>query len=356
MTELTELVADTSWREVLGAIGARRELTEPEIAFAMDQIMSGQATDGQVAGFSFGLFVKGITPAELDFAANGMLSFATELDDEEVLQAVADGAVDIVGTGGDGAHTVNISTMSSVVVAASGVPVLKHGNRAASSKSGGADMLEALGIDIADGRVFSPSHPDFVLRFIFAASYHPAMRYAGPVRRELAVPTIFNLLGPLTNPAQPSCSLIGCAFEEQMEAMAGAYARRGQRVLLVRGSDGLDEVTVTGPTRLFFVEHGEVHEDVIDPEDFGFSYAPADSLRGGTPEYNAEIARQVWASELHGPIRDAVVLNSAASLVASKGLQGRTLQQALAEEVAIADHALSSGRCKEIIESVIANS
>ena len=160
-------------------------------------------------------------------------------------------------------------------MAASGTPVLKHGNRAASSKSGGADMLEALGFDIADGHVNSPAHPDFRLRFLFAAAYHPAMRYAGPVRSQLAVPTLFNLLGPLTNPAQPKASLIGCAFEDQMETMAGAFARRGQRVLVVRGSDGLDEITVTGPTRVFIVEDGNVTEDIIDPLDHGMTHAPA---------------------------------------------------------------------------------
>ncbi|WP_295625635.1 anthranilate phosphoribosyltransferase, partial [uncultured Corynebacterium sp.] len=257
----------------------------------------------------------------------------------------------IVGTGGDGAHTVNISTMSSVVVAASGTPVLKHGNRAASSKSGGADMLEALGLDIADGHVASPEHPDFKLRFLFAATYHPAMRYAGPVRSQLAVPTLFNLLGPLTNPAQPSSSLIGCAFEDQMETMAGAFARRGQRVLVVRGSDGLDEVTVTGTTRVFVVEDGTVTEDVIDPRDYGMELAPADSLRGGEPAYNADVARRVWNGELRGPIRDAVLLNSAAAVVAAKGLGGRDLKTAMAEALEVVRGTLDSGRCAEIMKA-----
>ena len=344
MTQQTVNPSQANWRQVLGLIGARREVPAEGVRFAMDQIMTGQAADAQVAAFAFGIFAKGITAAELDAAATGMLSHAADAAVPD-----ASGAVDIVGTGGDGAHTVNISTMSSVVVAASGTPVLKHGNRAASSKSGGADMLEALGFDIADGHVTSPAHPDFSLRFLFAATYHPAMRYAGPVRSQLAVPTLFNLLGPLTNPAQPAASLIGCAFEDQMETMAGAFARRGQRVLVVRGSDGLDEITVTGTTRVFIVEDGTVVEDVIDPRDYGMEFAPADSLRGGEPAYNAEVARKVWTGELRGPIRDAVLLNSAAAIVESRGLEGGDLKSALTRALAIVTETLDSGRCAEIM-------
>ncbi len=348
MTQQTAHTSQEEWRRVLGLIGAREEVPADGIRFAMDQIMTGQAVDATIAAFAFGIFAKGITAAELDAAATGMLAHASDAGVPD-----ASGAVDIVGTGGDGAHTVNISTMSSVVVAAAGVPVLKHGNRAASSKSGGADMLEALGIDIADGRVASPEHPDFNLRFLFAATHHPAMRYAGPVRSQLGVPTLFNLLGPLTNPAQPASSLIGCAFEDQMETMAGAFARRGQRVLVVRGSDGLDEITVTGTTRVFVVENGEVAEDVIDPRDYGMEYAPADSLRGGEPAYNADVARRVWNGELRGPIRDAVLLNSAAALVAARGLEGGDLKSAMSRALDVVRETLDSGRCADIVEAAI---
>ena len=349
MTQHTANPGQVNWRQVLGLIGARRELPAEAVRFAMDEVMTGRASDVHVAAFAFGLFAKGITPSELDAAATGMLAHAADVELPD-----AAGAVDIVGTGGDGAHTVNISTMSSVVVAASGTPVLKHGNRAASSKSGGADMLEALGLDIADGHVNSPAHPEFRLRFLFAATYHPAMRYAGPVRSQLAVPTLFNLLGPLTNPAQPKASLIGCAFEDQMETMAGAFARRGQRVLVVRGSDGLDEITVTGPTRVFIVEDGNVTEEIIDPLDHGMTHAPADSLRGGEPAYNAEVAHKVWNNEIQGPIRDAVLLNSAAALVAAHGLGGRSLREAMAEKLAVVRETLDSGRCAEIMQAATA--
>ncbi|WP_448852348.1 anthranilate phosphoribosyltransferase [Corynebacterium sp. 335C] len=346
MTGTTERTTQQTWRRVLGAIGARREVPAEDVRFAMDEIMSGRADDAHVAAFAFGIFAKGITPAELDAAADGMLSFAREADVEDL-----DRSVDIVGTGGDGAHTVNISTMTSAVVAAAGTPVVKHGNRAASSKSGGADMLEAFGIDIADGRVRSPEHPDFRMTFLFAATYHQAMRFAGPVRGALGVPTLFNLLGPLTNPAQPPASLIGCAFADQMETMAKAFARRGQRVLVIRGRDGLDEVTVTAPTDVYVVEDGEVRADVIDPADYGMDYAPADALRGGTPEFNADVARRVWAGEDKGPVRDAVLLNAAAALTAAAGLGGRPLREVMAEKLEIARETLDSGRCIGIMES-----
>ncbi|ALA67667.1 anthranilate phosphoribosyltransferase [Corynebacterium lactis RW2-5] len=343
------------WREVLATIGAGKEVSAEGIGFAMDQIMSGVSDDVHTATFAFGLLAKGITPAELDAAADGMLSFARPVPSDGLADAVSRGAVDIVGTGGDGAHTVNISTMSMVVIAASGTPVLKHGNRAASSKSGGADMLEALGIDIEDGVVSSAEHPEFFLRFLFAARYHPAMRFAGPVRKELAVPTLFNLLGPLTNPARPKASLIGCAFEDLMETMANTFARRGQSVLVVRGSDGLDEITVTGPTRVFVVSEGSVHQDVIDPHDYGMEYAPHDALRGGDPAYNAEVARKVWSGELRGPIRDAVVLNSAAALVASRGLGGKSLRESMALAIEDVQRTLDSGLCAEIINAATSN-
>ncbi|MDO5029670.1 MAG: anthranilate phosphoribosyltransferase [Corynebacterium sp.] len=345
--------AAESWRHVLSTIGAGEEVSPEGIRFAMDQIMSGASGDVHTATFAFGLLAKGITPAELEAAAEGMLSFARPVDDPKLADAISRGAVDIVGTGGDGAHTVNISTMSMVAIAACGVPVLKHGNRAASSKSGGADMLEACGIDIEDGVVASPEHPEFYLRFLFAARYHPAMRFAGPVRKELAVPTVFNLLGPLTNPARPQASLIGCAFEDLMETMAGTFARRGQRALVVRGSDGLDEITVTGPTKVFIVENGAVTEDVIDPHDFGMEYSEAGALRGGDPAYNADVARRIWSGELEGPIRDAVILNSAAAIAISRGLDGRPLKDALADAINEVETTLKSGLCMEIVAAAV---
>ncbi|WP_288818845.1 anthranilate phosphoribosyltransferase [uncultured Corynebacterium sp.] len=353
MSEIGDKRAVENWRHVLSTICAGREVSGEGIRFAMDQIMSGASGDVQTATFAFGLLAKGITAAELDAAAEGMLSFARPVHDPQLAGVIERGAVDIVGTGGDGANTVNISTMSMIVIAASGVPVLKHGNRAASSKSGGADMLEAFGVDIEDGLVTSPEHPDFYVRFLFAARFHPAMRFAGPVRKELAVPTVFNLLGPLTNPARPQASLIGCAFEDQMETMANTFARRGQRALVVRGSDGLDEITVTGPTKVFIVENGEVAEDVINPHDYGMEYSEIDALRGGDPAYNADVARRIWAGELEGPIRDAVILNSAAAIAISRGLGGRLLKEAMADSIEEVKETLQSGLCLDILTAAM---
>ncbi|MBV7296252.1 anthranilate phosphoribosyltransferase [Corynebacterium sp. TAE3-ERU12] len=336
------------WIEVLATIGAGKEVPADGVRFAMDEIMSGRADEVHIAAFAHGIFAKGITAAELHAAADGMLSFASPPDAPDAARAV-----DVVGTGGDGAHTVNISTMTAMVVAAAGIPVVKHGNRAASSKSGGADMLEALGIDLDTDRIVAPHHPDFSLTFIFAKNHHPAMRFAGPVRAKLGVPTVFNLLGPLTNPAQPPASLVGCAFANQLDTMAGAYAQRGQQVLVVRGDDGLDEITVTGPTQVRVVHDGTVRADVIRPEDFGLESAPIDALRGGSPEHNADIARKVWSGELDGPIRDAVLLNSAAAIAASRGVGQRPVVEAISEAMDSAREILDSGRCAEILADIV---
>ena len=353
--ELSPAEVTDAWRTTLSAIGSGTALEAAQIRFAMEQIMSGAASEAHTAAFAHGLLAKGITPAELDAAAEVMLSLSTPVTAPDLTEELAARAVDIVGTGGDGAHTVNISTMSAVVVAAAGVPVLKHGNRAASSRSGGADMLEALGVDISDGRVASAEHPDFVLQFLFAARYHPAMRHAAPVRKQLSVPTVFNLLGPLTNPMRPHAGLIGCAFPALMEPMAHTFARRGHNVVVVRGNDGLDEVTVTDTTRALVVSAGSVVEETIDPRDYGMKLAAAAALQGGDPTYNAEVARQVWAGELTGAVHDAVALNSAVALAVARGVPGSNLTAAVAQELESVRSILSSGLCWEIIRAAIAS-
>lgn len=189
--------------------------------------MSGASGDVQVVMFTFGLLAKGITAVEFDAAAGGMLSFVRSVHGPQLAGIIERGTVDIVGAGDDGADTVSISTMSTIVTAASGVPALERGNRAASSKSGGVDMLEAFGTDIEDGLVTSPEYPDFYVCLLFAVRFHPATRFAGPVHKELAAPTAFNPLGPLTNPTRSQASLTGCVLEDQMETMANIFVRRG---------------------------------------------------------------------------------------------------------------------------------
>ena len=278
--------------------------------------MTGVATPAQIAAFGVSMKMKRPTPAEVSELADTMLSHARRVPTD----VIGTDTVDVVGTGGDGANTVNLSTMAAVVVGACGVPVVKHGNRAASSLSGGADTLEALGVRIDLG-------PDEVARcvaevgigFCFAPQFHPSLRHAGAARREIGVPTVFNLLGPLTNPASPRAGLIGCAFGDLAEVMAGVFAARRCSVLVVHGDDGLDELTTTTTSTIWRVQAGTIDRLTFDPAGFGFARAELSELVGGDAEFNAAEARSVFAGGT-GPVRDAVILNAAGAMVAHAGL------------------------------------
>lgn len=339
-----------TWPGVLDRIGRHEELSESQITWAVSRIMEGGSTDAQLAAFAFGLRVKGITAAELSAAASAMRAYATPVDFSDIPDAV-----DIVGTGGDGHHTVNISTMASFVVAATGVPVVKHGNRAASSKCGGADVLEVLGLDI--DRSPETIHEDALktgFAFMFAKTYHPAMRFAGPVRSELAVPTLFNLLGPMTNPAGPKFGLIGCAFRDMMPIMGGAFAHQGVRALIVRGLDGMDEISVCAPTEVVTVDAaGRTGEFTINPRTYGLDVYDDDALKGGDPQYNADIARRLMAGEITGAVKDAVLINAAAALTAVHGWEGDDLRSALTTQLAVARDALESGAAQQKMNDII---
>ena len=281
--------------------------------------MTGAATPAQIAALGVAMRMKVPTAAEVGELADVMLSHGRRLPTD----GIGTDTVDIVGTGGDGVSTVNLSTMAAIVVAATGVPVVKHGNRAASSLSGGADTLEALGVRIDLG-------PDEVARsvaevgigFCFAPRFHPSYRHAAAARREVGVPTVFNLLGPLTNPGQPRAGLIGCAFPELGEVMAGVFAARRSSVLVVHGDDGLDELTTTTTSTIWRVQAGTVDRLTFDPAGFGFARAALDELLGGDAPSNAAEARSVLAGS-KGPVRDAVVLNAAGAIVAHAGLSSR---------------------------------
>lgn len=278
--------------------------------------MAGSATSAQIAAFGVAMQMKGPTAAEVGELADVMLSFGRKVPTDKI----GTDTVDVVGTGGDGANTVNLSTMAAIVVAAAGVPVVKHGNRSASSLSGGADTLEALGVRIDLG-------PDEVARsvaevgigFCFAPQFQPSYRNASVARREIGVPTVFNLLGPLTNPARPRAGLIGCAFGELAEVMAGVFAARRSSVLVVHGDDGLDELTTTTTSTIWRVQAGTIDRLTFDPAGFGFARAEVGELLGGDAQANAEEARSVLAGT-KGAVRDAVVLNAAGALVAHAGL------------------------------------
>lgn len=316
MTELAEGPVTSSWPEILGRLTNAAELDPGQSAWAMDQIMTGAATPAQIAAFGVSMKMKGPTSAEVRELADTMLRYASRVPTD----VIGTDTVDVVGTGGDRANTVNLSTMAAVVVAAAGVPVVKHGNRAASSKSGGADMLEALGVRVDLG-------PEQVARcvaevgigFCFAPVFHPSFKYAGPPRREIGVPTVFNLLGPLTNPARPRAGLIGCAFGDLAEVMAGVFASRRASVLVVHGDDGLDELTTTTTSTIWRVQAGTIEKLTFDPLGFGFPRARVSELVGGDAETNAAEARRVFGGAT-GPVRDAVVLNAAGAMVAHDGL------------------------------------
>ncbi|OBJ32395.1 MULTISPECIES: anthranilate phosphoribosyltransferase [Mycolicibacter] len=304
------------WRQVLGGLTSGRDLPRGQAAWAMEQIMAGSATSAQIAAFGVAMQMKGPTAAEVGELADVMLSFGRKVPTDKI----GTDTVDVVGTGGDGANTVNLSTMAAIVVAAAGVPVVKHGNRSASSLSGGADTLEALGVRIDLG-------PDEVARsvaevgigFCFAPQFQPSYRNASVARREIGVPTVFNLLGPLTNPARPRAGLIGCAFGELAEVMAGVFAARRSSVLVVHGDDGLDELTTTTTSTIWRVQAGTIDRLTFDPAGFGFARAEVGELLGGDAQANAEEARSVLAGT-KGAVRDAVVLNAAGAIVAHAGL------------------------------------
>lgn len=303
--------ATTSWPSVFSELLAGRDLDRAAAEWAMGQIMSGEATPAQVAGFLIGLRSKGESVDEMQGLAEQMLAHARRIE-------VPGPSLDIVGTGGDRAHTVNISTMASVVVAASGVLLVKHGNRAASSSSGSADVLEALGINLAlpPERVAELAH-EVGITFCFAQTFHPSMRHAAVARRDLGVGTAFNFLGPLTNPAQPTYAAVGCADARMAPLLAGVFASRGKDAAVFRGDDGLDEVTVSTTTHVWWVRGGAVTQRRLDPTRVGVTLQPVEALRGGDAEHNAGVVRTVFGGA-HGAVRDAVLLNAGLALMLTR--------------------------------------
>ncbi len=309
-----------TWPDLINALVDQQNLQADETAWAMGQIMGGDATPSQIAAFVVALRAKGETPEEVAGFVDAMLAVAQPLK-------VQGPALDVVGTGGDMAQTVNISTMSALVAAAAGARVIKHGNRAASSKCGSADVLSELGVVIElPGPAVERCVDEVGIGFAFAPVFHPAMRFAGPTRKEIGVPTVFNILGPLTNPARPSAAMIGCANLRLAPVMADVLARRGTNALVVRGFDGLDEVTIFADTEVWDITRDRaVSLASIVLAETGISEGRASELQGGTAELNARIARDVFAGVVDGPlqaVRDAVVLNTAASLVAWDAANG----------------------------------
>ena len=296
-----------TWPDLLSSLLAGEDLSTEAAAWAMEQVMSGEASPARLAGFLVALRAKGESADELRGLADVMLEHSNRIE-------VAGPSLDIVGTGGDRAHTVNISTMASIVIASCGIRVVKHGNRAASSSSGSADVLEALGVNLT----LSPAQVVRVaesagITFCFAQAFHPSMRYAAEARRDLGIPTAFNVLGPLTNPARPTFTAVGVADLRMAPLMAGVFAGRGTDAAVFRGDDGLDELTISTTSHVWWVREGQVREHRLDPRDLGLELNPLETLRGADAAYNADVARRVLAGE-RTPVRDAVVLNAGIAL------------------------------------------
>jgi anthranilate phosphoribosyltransferase len=336
----------STWPEVLGALVAGADLSAEQTAWAMGEILSGEATVAQIAGFAIALRAKGETVEEVSGLVDTMYALATPI-------SVPGRLLDVVGTGGDRSMSVNISTMSAIVAAGAGARVVKHGNRSASSQSGSADVLESLGIrlDLPAARVAQIAE-EAGITFCFAAAFHPAMRYAAVPRRELGIGTTFNFLGPLTNPAHAHAQAIGCADLRMAPVMAGVFARRGVDAWVFRGDDGLDELTTTTTSRLWWVHGGEVRETAVDPADLGIARADAAALRGGDAAHNADVVRRLLGGET-GAVRDAVLLNAGAAL-AVYDAPGTAPDQALAAGVERARAALDTGAAAAVLDRWIA--
>nr|WP_294694431.1 anthranilate phosphoribosyltransferase [uncultured Friedmanniella sp.] len=339
---MAEVQPVTSWPELLGGLVSGRNQSRAATAWAMEQILSGAATPAQIAAFAVSLRSKGETVEEISGLADTMIDFATPIE-------LSGPAVDVVGSGGDRSNTVNISSMAALVAAGAGARVVKHGNRAASSACGSADVLEALGVVLDLPPEAQQGVADAAgIAFLFAPHYHPALRHASPVRRELGIPTTFNYLGPLTNPAQPGAQAVGVADGRMAELLAGVFAARGHQGLVVHGDDGLDELTTTTSSRVWVHAGGTVTRAELDPEHLGLARADPADLTGGDPAHNAQVVRDLLAGR-PGPVHDIVVLNAAATLVAFYGPDPARLNEQLAQQLVAAETAIASGRAAETL-------
>ncbi|MEU2154721.1 anthranilate phosphoribosyltransferase [Streptomyces sp. NPDC019396] len=330
------------WPALLETLLDGGSLTAEDTEWAMERIMAGEVGAAALSGLLIALRAKGESVDEVEGFTRAMLRNALPL-------RVPGPTLDIVGTGGDGSHSVNISTMSAIVAAGAGARVVKHGNRSASSKCGSADVLEELGValDVPVGAVAEIAE-EAGITFCFAPVFHPALRHAAAARRELGVRTVFNLLGPLCNPAAPVAQAVGVADEDALPLVAGVLARRGTSALVFRGDDGMDELTVTTTSRVWTVHEGRMTEEVFHPGDLGLRTARPEDLRGGDRGDNARVVREVLGGA-HGPVRDAVLLSAAAGLAALRP-SAAPLAERLADGVRRAREAVDSGAAAGVLE------
>ncbi|MCI2148059.1 anthranilate phosphoribosyltransferase [Bifidobacterium crudilactis] len=340
-----------TWKAILRTLVKGQALTADESYWFVDELMNGNADPVAVGATLAAMQTLGLTSEEVAGAAKAMVSHAKSLN-------VEGETTDIVGTGGDGASTVNLSTMGAVVAAAAGVRIVKHGNRAASSKSGTADCLESLGLPLdLEPEAVGEVGDEVGITFAFAKTFHPAMRFVGPVRSALGIPTVFNVLGPLTNPAHPSHVAIGCADRKLSPMMASVFAGNGQSGLVYTSSEGLDEMAPTGPVSVWDVKNGEVTESTFDPTvELGLPRITVEDLRGGEPEFNAQVMRDFVAGK-DIPSRSTALLNAASAIVADGHLLSDTdasLTERFKEAYALAQEAIASGAAEDLLKRWIA--
>lgn len=336
--------ADRLWSGLLNSLLEARHLSADETDWVMEEVMCGRAAPSRLAALLVALRAKGETTDEIEGLVRAMRRHAVPL-------RVEGPAVDIVGTGGDGSDSVNVSTMSAVVAAGAGARVVKHGNRSASSRCGSADVLEELGVvlDLPSAELAEVAQ-EVGITFCFAPLFHPALRHAAPIRRELGVRTVFNLLGPLTNPARPSASAVGVADARAAAPMAGVLARQGVSALVFRGDDGMDELTVTTTSTVWSVQNGEVREETFDPRSIGIPLASPADLLGGDRAHNARIARSLLdGAPVRRGVRDAVLLSAAAGLAALDPSDAPVAER-LGAAVDRAAAALDSGAAATVLE------
>lgn len=333
------------WPSILSRLMAREDLDDAQAKGAMESMLAGEATSAQIAAFLVALRTKGETATELWGLLDAVRAASPRV---ELPQEIAARSIDIVGTGGDSSHSVNVSTMAALVVAGAGVPVCKHGNRAASSRCGTADVLEELGVTLElTGEGVAQCVQRAGMGFAFAPVFHPAFRHVGPTRKELGVPTAFNLLGPMANPADVAFMVVGVGQPRFVRVMAETLQRRGvTRAWVVHGHGGLDELSLSGPCEVLDVTASSISNLVVDPQALGLEHADLAAVRGGSPQDNARILRETMDGAT-GAVRDIVVLNAAAGLVVAGAANS------MAEAIDVARSSIDSGSAKGVLASLV---
>ena len=336
-------MSSLDWDAAISKMESGLDLTAQEAQIFMQEVLADRSEKEVLKKFLIALKNKGETPEEVGALVDQMYQHCAPI-------SIRNRAVDTVGTGGDGAHTINISTTAAIIAAAAGSRVVKHGNRAASSKSGAADLLEALGVAInLNGEQVARTVAELGIGFCFAPIFHPAMRFAAPARKELATATVFNILGPLANPAQPQAAAIGVANERMHLVMAQVLSDRGVEGFVFRGDDGLDEITLATSTSVLTIGKGEITSDRIDAKDFGLTSAPIEALVGGDSTENARITKAIFSGEKGAP-RDAVLLNAAAAIAAFDGQKDLGIHERFDKSLKKAATAVDSGAAKSLLE------